>query len=792
MPPVAFGDLFSQFAVLLLLAAVLGAVAMLLRQPLITAFIALGILVGPSGLRIIRAAEEIELLAQIGLALLLFVVGLRLDLGMIRSMGKVALAAGFGQVMGTAVFGYLICVLLGQSAVSSTFVAITLAFSSTIIVVKLLSDRRETDSLHGRIAVGILIVQDMLVVLAMIGITAFTGHEGNGLALEVTAVIGKGLILLTVLGLLMAFVLPRLIEILCRSIELLVVFAIAWAVVVAGASEALGFSKEVGAFLAGVTLASTAYRDMLGARLVSLRDFLLLFFFIDMGMRLDLRALGTQVYAAIPLSIFVLVGKPLIVMSIMGLMGYRKRTGFLAGLTIAQISEFSLILAALGRKQGLIGDETAGLITFVGLITIGVSTYMILYAQELYDRLSPYLGIFERKARHQEAAINGAHGPREPVDVILFGIGRYGTAIAQHLMARGYTVLGVDFDPQAVREWNQRGWPARFGDAEDPEFPSTLPLAGTRWVASSVPAGDTNTALVSALEEHQYTGSIAVTSHSQSETRRMFELGADLVFMPFSDASTQAVDMLAAADEQQRRRRMEKNIAQVSDHYIVCGYGRMGQQIVKDFQRYNVPHVVVEDNPIQLPKLVEGSVLYVEGKASEDRVLTAAGIQRARGLIAVAASDEENVFIVLTARGLNPNLYIVARSILEENEDKLRRAGADKVMSPYILGGHRMAAAVLKPRAMDFLDLVLHTDHLDLEVGDVTVTAGSICAGNTVSSSGIRERTGVLILAIKRMDGEIEPNPGPDTVLREGDGLIVMGTSAQMDAAERTACGPRP
>lgn len=197
--------------------------------------------------------------------------------------------------------------------------------------------------------------------------------------------------------------------------------------------------------------------------------------------------------------------------------------------------------------------------------------------------------------------------------------------------------------------------------------------------------------------------------------------------------------------------------------------------------------VVVECNPVQIPKLIEREVPYVEGNASEDRVLIAAGIKRAKGLIAVAASDEENVFIVLTARGLNPDLFIVARSILEENEDKLRRAGADRVMSPYILGGHRMAAAVLKPRAMDFLDLLVHTNRLDMEIGDLSVSASSPLVGKSIADSGIRKASGVLILAVKHPNGEITPNPDASYIIHEGDELIVMGTSSQLDMAEKAA-----
>lgn len=777
---------FNQFVALLLLAAVLGALALRLRQPLIIGFIALGILVGPSGLNLVRDTEQVHLLAELGLALLLFVVGLKLDLGVIRSMGKVALATGLGQVLFTSVFGYFICVALGMSTVTAVYVAVALTFSSTIIIVKLLSDKRETESLHGRIALGLLIVQDILVVLAMIGLTAFVGAS-NDVGLHALMILGRGMALLAALGLIMYLVLPRLVGELARNPELLVLFAIAWAVGLASLGEALGFSKEVGAFLAGITLASTQYREILGARLVSLRDFLLLFFFVDLGIRLNLGLLGGQMLAAIPLSLFVLIGNPIIVMIIMGVMGYRKRTGFLTGLTVAQISEFSLVLAALGLNLGQINEETVGLITLVGLITIGLSTYMILYSEALYERLSPYLSIFQRRNPMREQEAGDGHGACCRADVIMFGLGRYGSAVGGLLADQGKVVLGVDFDPEAVKQWNARGWTAWFGDAEDPEFPSALPLSDARWVISTVPDRTISRCLISSLRDHGYKGSIAVTTHALDECDAYPD--TELVFVPFNDAAAHAVERIAAADELQRRRRMERTIAEISNHYIVCGYGRMGQQIIKDFRHSNVPHVVVESNPIQIPRLIEHEVPYVEGIASEDKVLIAAGIERAKGLIAVASTDEENVFIVLSARGLNPNLFIVARSILEENEDKLRRAGANRVMSPYILGGRRMAAAALKPRAMDFLDFLVRSDHGEMDIGDLTVSPASPLIGRTIRESGLRQSTGVLILGVKRQGGDGYANPEPEYEIAEDDELVVMGSAEQIDKAEQLASG---
>ena len=165
-----------------------------------------------------------------------------------------------------------------------------------------------------------------------------------------------------------------------------------------------------------------------------------------------------------------------------------------------------------------------------------------------------------------------------------------------------------------------------------------------------------------------------------------------------------------------QRKRMLKHISALRDHYIICGFGRMGQQIVKDLSRENVSYAVIERNPEQLPKLIAQDIPFVEGNASDDKVLRAAGIERARGLITVAPSDEDNVFITLSARALNPNLFIVARSIMEDNENKLRVAGANRVMSPYVMGGKRMATAVLRPNVLDFLELAMHTDDVQMMI----------------------------------------------------------------------------
>lgn len=522
---------FAMVAGVLLVAAVVGAFAARLRQPLIVAFIAVGVLVGPVGLGWVREGSAVVLLADLGIAILLFLVGLKLDLHLIRTTGRVAVVTGLGQVVFTSILGYALARLLGLEPIAALYVAVALTFSSTIIIVKLLSDKRELDDLHGRIAVGFLIVQDIVVVVVMIGLSAFVG-TGQPIGTAMGLVLLKGTAFVGGVALVTRFVLPRALPALARSSEVLVLAAIAWAVALAALGDVLGFSREVGAFLGGVSLASTPYREAIGARLISLRDFLLVFFFIDLGARVQLDDAAAQLGAAAVLSAFVLIGNPLVVMVLMGVMGYRKRVGFLAGLTVAQISEFSLILAALGLSLGHIGPDIVSLVTVVGLVTIGLSTYLILYSHPLYERLAPYLSVFERRKPLD-------HPPRETsdVDVVLLGAGRHGSLLARALTERGLRILAVDHDPQALNRLERAGWPTLYGDIGEPELALALPLASAQCVVLTVPQRDVVLAHLHGLAEAGYTGIVAALAHNAADADLFAEAGVDVVLEPFRAAA---------------------------------------------------------------------------------------------------------------------------------------------------------------------------------------------------------------------------------------------------------------
>ncbi len=538
-------EIYAEFALILIIAAIAGAIGLKLKQPLIITYIVVGIVVGPAALGFVSAHSQIELLAEIGITVLLFLVGLKLDLKQVRQLGPVALATGLGQLSFTIVIGFVLVMLLGKPAVEALYVAIALTFSSTIIIVKLLSDKRELDSLHGRIAVGFLIVQDLAVVIVMMIMSALgMEHANTGHALVLTLLALKVLTAAVCMYALIKWVLPQVVGAMARSQELLLIFAMALGTGLAAVGEWAGFSKEAGAFLAGFALASSGYRDAINARLSGIKDFLLLFFFIHLGSQLDFTTLGNELLSSVILSAFVLIGNPLIVLAIMGYMGYRKRTGFMAGLTVAQISEFSIIFVAMGISMGHVGQSALGLTTLVGLISIALSTYMILYSQKLYNILAPLLTPFERHTPYRELAMEQDSGNEVRPDVIVFGLGRYGTRLAHGLKHAGLNVVGVDFDPQTARANRRHGIPVHYGDGTDEEFIATLPLHPDTWLISTLPDLEANTNLLRILHGRHPHEHLAIVARDEHHRHLLEQLGATKVFFPINDAVDYTIESM--------------------------------------------------------------------------------------------------------------------------------------------------------------------------------------------------------------------------------------------------------
>src|SRR3989339_1126761 len=387
-------SVFVEVSIIIIIATVISAIAKLLKQPMIIGYIIAGIIVSPFFLSIEKTTTTVTAFSQLGIVLLLFIVGLNLNPLSVRKVGFVSLVAGIGQVFFTALLGFIISMLLGFSTITSLYISVALAFSSTIIVTKLLSDKGDLETLYGRISIGILLVQDLIAIFLLILLPSFSSASGF-LDLAV-GLLGKGVGLLSLLFVVSYYILPKIDKFVARSQEFLFLFSISWCLAWASFFQILGFSIEIGALLSGIALSISPYRYEIGSKVRPLRDFFIVLFFILLGTQLHFGSIGNYT-SVIILSLFVLIGNPLVIMVLMGMLGYTKRNGFLTGAALAQISEFSLILIVLGVNSGYIPAEVVSIVTLIGLITIAGSTYLILYSGKIYPAISKYLSIFERK-----------------------------------------------------------------------------------------------------------------------------------------------------------------------------------------------------------------------------------------------------------------------------------------------------------------------------------------------------------------------------------------------------------
>lgn len=530
---------------MLAIAAIVGLVMTRLGQPLLVAFLIVGAIVGPGAFKLVASDGAIDVLGDLGVALLLFLVGLRLDIRSLKSVGPSAAITGLGQIVVTGAVGYGVSLLLGFSGKAAFYVSAALAFSSTIVIIKVLSDRRELDALHGRLSVGYLIVQDVVAVFALV---AFAGMEtGSGTAMSIGAAVGKAAIAVVITAFLARYIAPPLSKIITEPKDLGVVFALAWAISLSVLADYVGIGREIGAFMAGVALATMANREAISASLASVRDFLILFFFVLVGTNIEASSIGRQILPALALAAIVSIIKPAVLMSVLGILGYRRRTSFVVAASSGQISEFSVILVAAGVEAGSVDSRTLSTVTLAAMLTFATSIYLMNFAPRIYPHIESALGVFERNTPIREAGAELVASTRaERPAVVVFGMGRLGGAILDRLGSTGMKAIGIDFDPERVRAGRQQGVEAFLGDAEDVDLLKFLPLESTRVVISSVRLVEVNRLLADSLRSAGYGGLLVLAAHTEEESRDLAEVGADVTLLPFEDAADRAVEIVEA------------------------------------------------------------------------------------------------------------------------------------------------------------------------------------------------------------------------------------------------------
>jgi Kef-type K+ transport system membrane component KefB/Trk K+ transport system NAD-binding subunit len=527
--------LYVELSLIVVLATVIALMMKSLRQPLIVGYIATGVLVGPYALNVLHSQDEIELFSKIGISILLFIVGLSLNPEIVREVGKASFLTGIGQVFITFVAGYFLMIMLGFGSIPSLYTAIALTFSSTIIVLKLLTDKGDTSKLYGKIAIGVLLVQDLAATLILLIITVI-GAASNIPQSDLASVVGslivgllaKGAMIVLILYYISKYFLPRIANYIAGNQEVLFIFSLAWGLGLSSLFYEMGFSIEIGALIAGVTLAVSPFSYEIGARMKPLRDFFIILFFILLGAQMVLSEFSSLIIPAIILSVFVLVGKPIIVYMIMNVLGYRPKTSFMTGLTVAQISEFSLILVALGLSLGHVDHSVASLVTIVGIITIAGSTYLVLHADTLYEKFRRPISFLDIRKKPK-----GEHyAEHQNAEMIIFGYDRVGYNFVESARSITERYIVVDFNPLSIKKMQARNIPFKYGDAEDIEFLQDIGFHDARLVVSSIPDFKTNLLIVEYYRKANYTGVVITIAHDIKQARELYVAGATYVVMP--------------------------------------------------------------------------------------------------------------------------------------------------------------------------------------------------------------------------------------------------------------------
>jgi len=554
-------EVFIQISFIILIVFAVSFIMRLLKQPLIIAYIISGIIVGPYFLGILPGIEAVYTFSEIGIALLLFIVGLHLTPKVIKEVGKISLITGLGQIFFTAVAGYFIAIMLGFTPITALYIAVALTFSSTIIILKLLSDKGDLDNLYGKISIGFLLVQDFIAILALIVISSLSTGESFLGTIGLTLLKGAGLI--AILAPISIFLLPKLQRFFARSQEFLFVFSITWGLGMASLFYFAGLSIEVGALIAGVLLSVSPYHLEMSSKLKPLRDFFIISFFLLLGAQMAITNIGSLILPSVVFSLLILIGNPLIVMALMGLEGFTKKTGFLAGLTVAQIGEFSLIVAALGARVGHISNEILSLITLTSLITIGICTYLVLYSNKIYRLISKYLSIFEKKRLKEKRKIS------QNINAVLFGYNRIGFGILTSLKKIKKKYLVVDFNPDVISDLKKLGIPSEYGDVDDDCLLRELPLKNLKLAISTIPDFETNELLIDTIKTENPKTIVIVRAHTIEDSMELYKKGADYVLTPHFLGGEYLAKMLKEikTDEEGYKKEREKHIKMLTQRF---------------------------------------------------------------------------------------------------------------------------------------------------------------------------------------------------------------------------------
>jgi Kef-type K+ transport system membrane component KefB len=535
--PVHHADIILEIAVAIVAASVLALAARAARQPLILAYLAAGILVGPTeGLGFLRI-EDVEPISELGLILLLFMVGLEIDLKKLVGSGKALIAVGIGQFVICVCLGLLVAPWLGfgyaGGSLAPVYITVACALSSTMIVVKLLYDKFELDTIPGRITLGILVFQDIWAVLFL----ALQPNLRNPAPVLLLLSVVKGLALVGLSLAASRFVLPAVFRWIARSPELMLIASLGWCFAVTAVAASLGLSREMGALIAGISLSAFPYGLDVVAKIISLRDFFITLFFVTLGAKIP-RPTPDLVLAALAVSAFLIISRFVSITPILHMLDQGNRVSFIPALNLAQISEFSLVICALGLSLGHIGPEVMSVVVYTLVITAVVSTYGIQYNHQIYTFLRPWMSRIGMRDLQDAEMSYPSHAESKPI--FFLGFSRYASSLLHELVERerawAEKIGVVDFNPQVKAELDRRGVYNIYGDIGHRDTLDHANVQSARLLICTLPdsilKGTTNDRLLLQLKALAPNAMILVTADFFYAAKRLYKLGASFVFIP--------------------------------------------------------------------------------------------------------------------------------------------------------------------------------------------------------------------------------------------------------------------
>lgn len=520
-----------EFGIVLVVAAGIGIIIRLLRQPLILAYLIAGVLIGPFAFGIINNTSVIENFASIGIVFLLFLIGLELNPRRLLEIGGSAITIGLAQIAISGLIYYLIANIFNITGTGAIYLAAALTFSSTAIIVTLLSNRRDLDSLHGKLIVGVLLVQDFVAIILLSIFSGFSNSIiGNLLSFQMSfQIVLRAIILFVITFLIGQYVLPPTFHRIARSQELLFLSSLAWCFLLAITALALGFSAEIGAFLAGISLAPLPYSPHIAAKTKPLRDFFIMIFFIYLGSNLVFSNFDGMIVPAFIFSALILFINPMVVMLTTSILGYSRRTSFITGITLTQTSEFSFIVIVLGVKLNILDSSMTTLASMIALITVFISTYLIANTNRIYHIISPSLHFLGRGKKDDDIHIEEGTLKEH---VVLIGWHRIGTIVFETLKNEGQNVVVIDVDPRKIQKLTEMKENCIFGDAADHDIIEHISLEKAKMVISTINRTEENDLILRTYRKINKNLKVIMTAGDVDEAAELYRLGADLVIIP--------------------------------------------------------------------------------------------------------------------------------------------------------------------------------------------------------------------------------------------------------------------